>query len=260
MPTTPSTRSRTRLGAAAGLLGVAAALTAVTGAGPAPSIFQLTGTTEDVRGNCDEVEHAADAACAGALTARQSDDDSSSTSSTIDDSTSTTAGGTAAPTGEVRTVSAGDAGSIMVAVDGTSLQLLTAAPNSGWQVEVEHASGREVEVTFRSGSVRVDVNVEFEDGQVRERVRTRDDATDAEIRVENGVVVRDDAPDSDDDSSGPGSGSDDLDDDSSGHGSDDSSDDDSNDDDDDDSSGHGSDDVNDDDSSGHGSDDGPGHD
>lgn len=243
MSTTPSTRSRTRLGAAAGLLGVAAAVTAVTGAGPAPSIFQLTGATEDVRGSCDELEHAADAACAGGLTARESDD-----SSTLDDATSTTAGNTAVPTGEVRTVSAGDAGSIMVAVDGTNLRLLTAAPNSGWQVEVEHAAGSEVEVTFRSGSVRVDVKVEIEDGQVRERVRTRDDATDAETRTEDGVVVRDDAPDSDDDSSGPGS--DDSSDDSSVSGGDDVN---------DDRSGHGSDDLV-DDSSGHGTDDGPGHD
>lgn len=258
MSTNPSTRSRTRLGAAAGLLGVAAAFTAVTGAGPAPSIFQLTGATEDVRGNCDELEHAADAACAGGLTARESDD--SSTSSTLDDSTSTTAGNTAGPTGEVRTVSAGDAGSIMVAVEGMNLRLLTAAPNSGWQVEVEHAAGSEVEVTFRSGRVRVDVKVEIEDGQVRERVRTRDDATDAETRTEDGVVVRDDAPDSDDDSSGPGS--DDSSDDSSVSGSDDSSDDSSlsgSDDVNDDSSGHGSDDLV-DDSSGHGTDDGPGHD
>lgn len=256
MSTTPSTRSRTRLGAAAGLLGVAAALMAVTGAGPAPSIFQLTAATEDVRGGCDEPERANDATCAGTLTARESDDSSSSssTSSTLAESTSTTAAGPAAPTGEVRTVSAGDAGSIMVAVEGTNLRLLTAAPNSGWQVEVEHASGREVEVTFRSGTVRVDVNVELEDGQIRERVRTRDDATGAETRTENGVVVRDDAPDSDDDSSGPGSGSDDSSDDrsddSSVSGSDDSS---------DDSSGRGSDDVN-DDSSGQGADDGPGHD
>jgi hypothetical protein len=254
MSTTPSTRSRTRLGAAAGILGVAAALTAVTGAGPAPSIFQLTGANEDLRGSCDEVEHAADAACAGTLTARQLDDDSQSTTPTTDDSTPTTAGSTAAAAGEVRTVTAGEAGSIMVSVDGTSLQLLAAAPNSGWQVEVEHAAGDEVEVTFRSGTVRVDVNVEIEDGQVRERVRTRDDATGAETRVENGVVVRDEAPDADDDSSGP----DDSSDDSAVSGSDDDSDavdDDSS----DDSSGHGSDDV-DDDTSGHGTDDGPGHD
>lgn len=250
MPTTPSTRSRTRLGAAAGLLGVAAAFTAVTGAGPAPSIFQLTGATDDVRGSCDELEHAADAACAGTLTARESDD-SSTTSSTLDGATSSTADSTAAPTGGVRTVNAGEAGSIMVAVDGTSLQLLTAAPNSGWQVEVEHAAGSEIEVTFRSGSVRVDVDVELEDGQVRERVRTRDDATGAETRTEDGVVVRDDeAPDADDDSSGPGSGSDD----SSVSGADDRSDDV-----DDDTSGHGGDDVS-DDTSGHGTDDGPGHD
>lgn len=241
--------SRTTRGAAAGLLGAAAALAAVTGTGPVPSIFQLTGASEDVSGPCDEAEHAADPACAGAL--RATDQDSSTTSST-DDST-TTSGLVTGALSEVRTVHAGDAGSVMVAVEGASLRLLTAVPNTGWQVEVEHAAGQEVEVTFRSGSVRVDVNVELEDGQVRERVRTRDEATDTETRVEDGVVVRDDDADDlddlDDDRSGSNSGSDsnadDADDDSSGPGSG-SSDDGSHDDD--------------EDSSGSGSDDGPDHD
>jgi hypothetical protein len=237
-----SITSRTRLGAAAGLLGVAVALAAVTGAGPMPSVFQLSGATEDLSGNCDEVEHAADPACAGTLTASGADD--SSTSSTFDTSTTPSTVGQVPAGGDVRTVSAGDAGSVMVAIDGTALRLLVASPSQGWQVEVERASGREVEVTFRSGPQRVDVNVELEDGQIRERVRVRNDATGDDTRIENGVVSGDDrsgpSDDSNDDSSGPGSGDDDR----SGSSSDD------------DSSGHGGD----DDSSGHGGDDGPDHD
>ncbi|MGQ0434294.1 MAG: hypothetical protein ACT452_18060 [Microthrixaceae bacterium] len=232
-------RFRTRLGAAAGLLGVAAALTAATGVGPAPSIFQLAGANEDVRGNCDEAEHANDPACAGTLIARADRSDDPTTSTTGDDRTTTAPPAGAPASGEVRTVSAGDAGSIMVTVEGAQLRLLTASPNQGWQVEVEQAAGREVEVSFRSGVLRVDVNVELEDGQIRERVRTRNDATDARTETENGVTVSDDSDDS-------------------GHGSDDdSADDDSNDadDTDDDGSGSGS-----DDSSDHGSDDGPDHD
>lgn len=251
MPQSPLS-ARTRRGAAAGLLGVAAALTAVTGAGPVPSIFQLTGATEDVSGPCDEAEHATDAACAGVLPAG---DDGSTTSSTVDEgTTSTSALGADAPS-EIRTVSAGEAGSIMVAVEGTSLRLLAASPNAGWQAEVEHAAGPEVEVTFRSGNLRVDVQIELEDGQVRERVRTRDLATGTETRVENGVVVRDDGDDLDDDHSGS---------DSDDHGDDSDDDADEIDDDHSDDS-SGSDEDSDDDSdegdhSGSGSDDGPDHD
>jgi hypothetical protein len=221
--------ARTRL-AAAGLLGAVAALTAITGFGPTPSLFQLTGSTEDVSANCDEAEHVNDPSCVDTLTARGSDDDTSTTNPTVDDGSSTT-GPTAGPVADdVRTFQAGEAGSVLVAIEGTGLQLLTAAPNQGWRVEVEQATGHEVEVTFRSGTRRVDLNLELEDGQVRERLRTRDDATDTRTEAINSVVT-------DDDNSGPGSGDDDLDDDNSGHGSDDDSDDV-----DDDNSGHGSDD------------------
>ncbi|MGQ0832342.1 MAG: hypothetical protein ACT4OV_11755 [Microthrixaceae bacterium] len=222
-------RSRTRLGAAAGILGVSVALIAATGAGPAPSILQLTGASEDVRGNCDEAEHASDPGCTAALQSPRAEDDSttSTTSTTGDDGSTTSTTVTDPAPNEVRTVSAGDAGSIIVAVEGAQLRLLAASPNQGWQVEVEHAAGHEVEVSFRSGSLRVDVNVELEDGEVRERVRTRNDATDERVETEDGVVVRDDHDDDDD---------------SSGHDSDDSSGSDS------------------DDDSGSASDDGPDHD
>ncbi len=85
-----STATRTRRRAAAGLLGMAAALTAVAGVGPVPSVFQLTGATQDVRGNCDEAQHAGDPACVGGLSVRSTEDDTtsftSSTGSTVDDS------------------------------------------------------------------------------------------------------------------------------------------------------------------------------
>jgi hypothetical protein len=288
-PTPAPTPSRTRLGAAAGLLGAVAALTVLTGAGPVPSIFQLTGAVEDVRGSCDEAEHAADPSCVGTLTARGNDDgtgSTSSTSSTIEDGSSTTtptAGGGQPAGADVRTVAAGEAGSVLVAVEGSGLRLLTASPNQGWQVVVERAVGREVEVSFRSGSRRIDLNLELEDGQLRTRVRTRDDATDTRTETTDGVVTTDgssgpgsgsddtvddsdddnsgpgsdDSVDDSDDNSGPGSGSDDTVDDNSGSGSgsDDTVDDNSG----SGSGGSGSDDTV-DDTSGHGSDDGPGHD
>ena len=247
---------RSRLGAVAGLLGAATAFTFVLGAGPAPSVFQLAGANEDVSGNCDEAEHANDPECGGSPT---TDGNGGSTSSTVDDSgTSTTIGGStptvadSGPSTAVRSIDAAGAGTVLVAVEGGSLRLVAATPTAGWRVEVEQGAGREVEVDFRSGTKRVQVNVELEDGQVRERVRVRDDADDTDIRSENGAVVRDDSDGRIDDTSGHSS--DDSADDGSGHGSDDSADDDP--DDDRSGSGHGDDDDGDDDSgSGHGSDD-----
>lgn len=251
-----STPHRSRLAAVAGLLGAATAFTLLVGVGPAPSVFQLAGANEDISGNCDEAEHANDPECAGTPSAGGTIDDGS-TSTTIDDGSTSTTNGTVAPgpttpSADVRSIDAAGAGTVLVAVEGNSLRLVAATPTAGWRVEVEQSRGREVEVDFRRGSKRVQVNVELEDGQVRERVRVRDDADGTDIRTENGVVVRDDSDDNS--NSGPGSGDDvdDNDNSGSGHGGGDDSDDDNS------GSGHGGDD---DDSGddhgggGHGSDD-----
>jgi hypothetical protein len=245
-PPTTNHRRRASVAIAGGLLAGVGALALAPWNADDPTPVRLAGVTEDVRGSCDEAEHANDAECAGVQATGGGDD---GTTSTTD---GTTAASAQPQPGDVRVVSAGDAGSITVVSDGTSLGLLTTSPNQGWRVEVEQSAGREVEVTFRSGALRVDVNIELEDGQIRERVRTRDEATGAETRTEDGVVARDEPSDDSgssghgsddgatvDDSSGPGSG----DDDSSGPSGDDDS-------------GHDAD----DDSSGSGSDDGPDHD
>jgi hypothetical protein len=248
-PPTTTHRRRASFAIAGGMLAGVGALALVQWSADDATPVRLAGATEDVSGSCDEAEHANDPACAGVPGAGSASDD---------DTTSTTAGTSTSPASSgqashVRVVSAGAAGSVTVVSDGTSLGLLTTSPNPGWQVEVEQSAGREVEVTFRSGALRVDVNVELEDGQIRERVRTRNDATGAETRTEDAVVVRDEGSD-DDSSSGPGSDDDGatVDGDSSGPGSGD-----------DDSSGSGDDDSghdSSDDSSGSGSDDGPDHD
>jgi hypothetical protein len=75
---------------------------------------------------------------------------------------------------------------------GTQLTLVSAVPARGWRVEVERAAGVEIEVDFRQGTRRVQVNLELEDGAVRERIRIRDEADGTDIRLENGVVVRTD--------------------------------------------------------------------
>ena len=221
MSDAPTTR-RSRLAAGAALLGAATALTLVVGVGPAPSVFQLAGANEDISGNCDEAEHANDPECTSSASPGATSDDSgtSSTSTTANDGRTSTTNGTVAPaptnpTGDVRAIDAAGAGTVLVAVEGGSLRLVAATPASGWRVEVEQAAGREVEVDFRSGARRVQVNVELEDGQVRERVRVRDDADGTDIRTENGAVVRDDSND-DNSNSGSGSGRDDGVDDNSG--------------------------------------------
>jgi hypothetical protein len=249
MSDTP-TPNRTKIAAAAALLGASAVAAFVLGAGPAPSVLQLAGAShdnaEDVSGNCDETEHAADPECAGTPIS-DDDDDDGTTSTTVDDTSSTTAGNDdpAAPGSEIHTLDASGAGTVIYAVEGGSLRLVSATPASGWQVEVEQGTGPEIELDFRSGTQRVQVNVELEDGQARERVRFRDDADDTDVRTEDGVVRED--------SSGPGSGDDDttVDDNSNsgpGSGSDDDADDDHS------GSGHGGDDSGGDDHSGSGRD------
>ena len=244
MPDAP-TAKRPRIAAAAGLLGASAAIALLLGVGPAPSALQLAGASsddvaDDISGNCDEAEHAGDPECSGAPTS------GGATSSTIDDdTTSTTAGGGVTASDDVRSLDAAGAGTVIYAIEDGGLRLVTATPASGWAVEVEQSAGREVELDFRAGTRRVQVNLEIEDGEVRERVRFRDDADDTDVRTEDGVVVSDDSTD-DNSNSGPGSGDEDHSDDDSGPGSDD--------DDDHSGSGHDGDDSGDDDSSGSGRD------
>ena len=118
---------------------------------------------------------------------------------------------------QIRSLDAAGAGTVRYTVSGTTFSLVSADPASGWTVEVEQGSGIKIDLDFRSGTRRVQVDIEFENGSVRERVRFRDDADGAETRTEDGTVVRDD---SSDDNSGPGS----SDDDSSGRSDDDSDD------------------------------------
>jgi hypothetical protein len=182
------TRSKTRIGVAAGI--VAGSVALVAGLGPAQSLLPIA-------------------------SARGADDNPTST--TFDDhgvdAPTTTAPGAGAPSapGTTRVVQAAGAGSVTVAVSANRLDVLAATPAPGWRVEVEVASGREVEVDFRQGGDRVQVNLEIEDGAVRERIRIRDDAG-TDVRIENGVVVRAEEPGEDRvddnpgvDNSGPGS-------------------------------------------------------
>ena len=197
MPDAP-TPNRTRLAAAAGLLGASAVAALLLGAGPAPSVLQLAGASsddaaDDISGNCDEAEHASDPGVrrhADRPTAHQHD----GRRHHLDDGRRRRR---RRPADEIRSLDAAGAGTVIYAVEGGSLRLVTGHAGQRLGVEVEQSAGREIELDFRSGTQRVQVNVEIEDGQVRERVRVRDDADDTDIRTEDGVV--------EDDNSGPGS-------------------------------------------------------
>jgi len=185
--------SKARLGIAAAALGGASALAFVTVAGAggsgSASAVRLAAAADgsaddgpaDVSGPCDEAEHANDPRCTAAAPA----------GAAVPNGAAPDGSAAAAGQHSLRTVG----GTVTYTVDGATLTLVDAAPASGWTVEVEQASGPEIEVDFRSGTRRVQANVELEDGQVRERVRVRDEATGAEVRIENGVVVRDEPAD-----------------------------------------------------------------
>jgi hypothetical protein len=153
-----------RMRVVAGLVGGGVGLALVTGLGPAPSL--LAGASGGASGG-------------------------GSTSSTSPTTQTTASGGNAAATtSSDQVVDAAGAGTVTVRRNGAQLTLVSAVPARGWRVEVEQAAGVEIEVDFRQGTRRVQVNLELEDGAVRERIRIRDDADGTDVRFENGVLVR----------------------------------------------------------------------
>ena len=82
------------------------------------------------------------------------------------------------PDGTTQTFPAGAAGTVTVGRSGAVLNVVAVGTNPGWIAEIERASGPEVEVEFRNGTARVDLEAEFEDGAVRVRVRERNDVVD----------------------------------------------------------------------------------
>jgi len=146
----------------------------------------------------------------------------------------------------------GEAGSVTVNFDGSSLNLVSADANDPWTAFGEQTSGREIEVEFSNGNREIKFNAELEDGGIRIRVRDRlSDATTTDTTISSNTTdttrVTSTTIDDHDDSSNRGSDDDDHDDDhddeSSNRGSDDDDDDDADHDEDDD---HGGDDGDDD--------------
>jgi len=167
------------IGVVAGLLGSGGALALATGVAPVPTALHLASN--------DSPRDAAEVKVAGSDHRLVSLDESTTTTTSTTDTTMATTTTTvrdanedrrdgrvvtAAPASPTtRTLSAADAGTVTYTVDGTTLRLVSADPASGWTADIEQAAGREIEVDFRNATERVKVNIEFEDGQVRERVR-----------------------------------------------------------------------------------------
>ena len=130
-----------RMRTVAGLVGGGIGLALITGLGPAPSLL---------------------AAASGG------DSDGGSTTSTSphdrDHRRRRPSAGVATSGDQV--VDAAGAGTVTFRRSGAQLTLVSAVPARGWRVEVEQAAGVELEVDFRQGTRRVQVNLELEDGAV----------------------------------------------------------------------------------------------
>lgn len=81
------------------------------------------------------------------------------------------------PVASGRVIPVAEVGTVAVTATGAILEVTDTTAMADWHPIVEFAHGRDVEVSFRNGSARVDLNVELEDGEMRIRVRDR--------RVEN---------------------------------------------------------------------------
>ena len=78
------------------------------------------------------------------------------------------------PDGTTQTFAAGAAGTVTIGRTGATLTVVAVGTNPGWVTDIEQASGAEVEVEFRNGTTRIDLEAEFEDGAVRvPRTRAR---------------------------------------------------------------------------------------
>ena len=118
-----------------------------------------------------------------------------STSTTMPETSTTVAStSTTIPAGDELVFEAGDAGTVTIGSDGTSLTVVAVAPAAGWNFEVETPMGREVEVDFRDGTRKIKFDAELEDGEIRVRVREEaddrdDDSDDMTAPSQDGIQV-----------------------------------------------------------------------
>lgn len=74
-------------------------------------------------------------------------------------------------------------GTSVVAVQGGQLVYVSATPAAGWTVSEAGPDEDGVDTSFEQGELEVDIDFEIDDGRLRIRVRTENDATDEETEV-----------------------------------------------------------------------------
>ncbi len=84
-----------------------------------------------------------------------------------------TTGNSAPATGQSLTYSAGEAGTATFWVEGRSISLEDVTTNGGWTYRIDDEERDEVELDFISGTTRLRMNAEIEDGQLRVRLTDR---------------------------------------------------------------------------------------
>ena len=113
----------------------------------------------------------------GATSTTNRSSTTSQTSTTGSNSTTATTASTGAGTsaladGQTNRIVVANAGTVLLRRSGGTLTIVSTESNPGWTVEVEVATGREVEGDFRNGGLRVKFNFELEDGVVRTEIET----------------------------------------------------------------------------------------
>ncbi len=74
--------------------------------------------------------------------------------------------------GQSSNVVVANAGSVLLRRNSDTLTIVSTESNPGWAVEVEVATGLEVEGDFRNGSLRVTFNFELEDGVIKIKIES----------------------------------------------------------------------------------------
>jgi hypothetical protein len=106
-----------------------------------------------------------------------------------------------APSTDALAFTAGEAGTVRLRTENGSLELISAAPNTGWTVaDIEIEGSREINVEFHNGTTEIEFKAEMEDGMVKTRVRVEMDDD------SSGRSHDDDSDDSSDDSNDDSSG------------------------------------------------------
>ncbi len=82
-----------------------------------------------------------------------------------------------------------DAGSVTIAFDGTTIELVDQLANPGWSVTVDSATATEIEIDFVSAERTLRFKAEIEDGavevEVEDRTKVEDDSDSEDVSVED---------------------------------------------------------------------------